>query len=113
MSTAAVLLSHTRGPFSTRLRAAFRLPPALSDLYGYAGQTGLLWTDIASDAVGLAYVAISCILPYHVHRVHRDIPFLWIFVAFGRFLVASSVAGKDDAPGEDDHGGGTPGATRA
>ncbi|HEY9284750.1 MAG TPA: HAMP domain-containing sensor histidine kinase, partial [Pyrinomonadaceae bacterium] len=38
--------------------------------------------------IGLSYVAISFTLAYLVHRARRDIPFHWVFVAFGLFIIA-------------------------
>ncbi len=54
-----------------------------------------LWTrslvslHLVSDLlIGGAYVAISASLIYVVHRVRREIPFHWIILAFGVFIVA-------------------------
>ncbi|MDQ3908020.1 MAG: HAMP domain-containing histidine kinase, partial [Acidobacteriota bacterium] len=38
--------------------------------------------------IGLSYVSISATLAYLVRRARRDIPFRWVFVAFGLFIVA-------------------------
>jgi PAS domain S-box-containing protein len=38
--------------------------------------------------IGISYVAISATLAYLVHRARRDIPFSWMFLAFGLFIVA-------------------------
>lgn len=49
----------------------------------------LVWTHVLADcAIGLGYVAISSALAYLVYRAHRDIPFHWMFVAFGGFIIA-------------------------
>ena len=49
----------------------------------------LVWLHLVSDSlIGLAYVSISATLAYLVHRARRDIPFHWIFLAFGLFIVA-------------------------
>lgn len=55
----------------------------------------LLWLPslitlyVGSDAsIGLAYVSISATLIYFVYRTRRTIPFQWIFVAFGIFIIA-------------------------
>ncbi|MFN2598868.1 MAG: PAS domain S-box protein, partial [Pyrinomonadaceae bacterium] len=38
--------------------------------------------------IGAAYVSISLTLAYLVNRARRDIPFHWVFLAFGVFIVA-------------------------
>jgi signal transduction histidine kinase len=38
--------------------------------------------------IGLSYVAISAMLVLLVHRARNDIPFSWVFLAFGMFIVA-------------------------
>jgi signal transduction histidine kinase/CheY-like chemotaxis protein len=49
-----------------------------------------LWLmHVSSDLlIGLSYVAISSTLVYLIYRARRDIPFSWIFLAFGVFIVA-------------------------
>jgi hypothetical protein len=50
---------------------------------------GLVWTHVAADMlIGIAYLAISVTLGYLVHKARRDIPFPWILLAFGLFIVA-------------------------
>src|SRR5690242_1944727 len=44
-----------------------------------------LFTDLA---IGCAYVAISLTLVYLVRQARSDIPFSWIFVSFGAFIIA-------------------------
>jgi PAS domain S-box-containing protein len=43
------------------------------------------WSDLL---IGIAYVAISLTLVYMVRRARREIPFDWIFIAFGAFIIA-------------------------
>ncbi len=51
--------------------------------------TLLVWLHFSMDAlIGLSYVAISSTLAYLAWRARKDIPFLWMFVAFGAFIVA-------------------------
>ncbi len=38
--------------------------------------------------IGLSYVAISLTLTYLVYRARRDMPFHWVFIAFGLFIIA-------------------------
>jgi len=47
----------------------------------------LLWLEVVSNSlIGLAYVAISVTLAYLVYRI-RDLPFQWMYLAFGLFIV--------------------------
>jgi PAS domain S-box-containing protein len=49
----------------------------------------LVWLHVGSDVlIGSSYVAISLTLAYLVHRARRDIPFHWVFLAFGMFIIA-------------------------
>lgn len=49
----------------------------------------LVWLHLISDSlIGLSYITISTTLAYLVYRARRDIPFHWIFLAFGLFIVA-------------------------
>jgi len=49
----------------------------------------LVWTHVVADSlIGMAYFAISVTLAYLVHRAQGDIPFRWIFLAFGLFIIA-------------------------
>ncbi|MBO0733166.1 MAG: hypothetical protein J2P49_02370 [Methylocapsa sp.] len=44
---------------------------------------------VSSDLlIGLSYVAISSTLIYLIYRARKDMPFSWIFVAFGVFIIA-------------------------
>ncbi|HEY9401079.1 MAG TPA: PAS domain S-box protein [Pyrinomonadaceae bacterium] len=55
----------------------------------YLGIGSLVLMHFLSDlAIGLSYVAISLMLTYLVYRARRDIPFHWVFLAFGLFIVA-------------------------
>src|SRR5919197_2596603 len=61
----------------------------LPHAYCYLRQPGLVWTHVTADSlIGLAYVAISGTLAYLVYRAREDIPFHWMFLAFGLFIVA-------------------------
>src|SRR5579884_3281985 len=42
----------------------------------------------SDSLIGLSYVAISTTLIFFVFKTRRDLPFQWIFVAFGIFIVA-------------------------
>lgn len=54
----------------------------------YLWNPQLLWTHVIADfMIGLAYVVIAVSLAWLVHRVRRDIPFSWAFIAFGLFII--------------------------
>lgn len=55
----------------------------------YLWKPGLVWLHVASDSlIALAYVAISGTLAYLVYKTRQEIPFHWMFLAFGSFIVA-------------------------
>jgi PAS domain-containing protein len=55
----------------------------------YLGSQGLIWTHVLADfLIFLAYFAISATLVYLVYKGHREIPFHWMFLGFGLFIVA-------------------------
>jgi two-component sensor histidine kinase len=61
----------------------------LPHLYCYLGNPRLVWTHVIADTlIGVAYFAISITLAYMVHKARRDIPFHWMFLAFGLFIIA-------------------------
>src|SRR3954453_11762779 len=50
---------------------------------------GLITLYVGSDtSIGLSYVSISAMLIYLVIRTRHTIPFQWVFVAFGIFIIA-------------------------
>ncbi|HEY9894208.1 MAG TPA: ATP-binding protein [Candidatus Sericytochromatia bacterium] len=55
----------------------------------YLWKPGLVWLHVLSDSfIALAYVAISATLAYLVYKTRREIPFHWMFLAFGSFIIA-------------------------
>jgi signal transduction histidine kinase/ActR/RegA family two-component response regulator len=57
--------------------------------YCYLWLPSLVAAHVVSDMlIGLSYVAISVTLVYLVWKTRRGLPFSWIFVAFGAFIVA-------------------------
>ena len=55
----------------------------------YLNTPGLIWVNVSADAItGLSYIAIAATLAVLLHRTRRDIPFSWVFLAFGLFIVA-------------------------
>jgi PAS domain S-box-containing protein len=58
----------------------------------YSWNTVLLCTNVLSDLLtGCAYIAISTTLAYLVTRARRDLPFHWLFVSFGAFIIACGI----------------------
>ena len=56
--------------------------------YCYLWAPGLVWLHVISDSlIFLAYMAIPCTL-LHIVRRRKDLPFNWMFVCFGVFIVA-------------------------
>jgi PAS domain S-box-containing protein len=54
----------------------------------YLWKSELVWLHVVADAVtGIAYYSISFLLIYFVHK-RRDLPFNWIFLMFGSFIIA-------------------------
>src|SRR6185369_3093083 len=50
---------------------------------------GILWTSIISDSlIAASYMAIPFTLVFQIMRKRRDLPFNWMFVCFGVFIVA-------------------------
>ena len=71
--------------FGNRILASNFLP----HFYCYLGKPGLVWTHVISDSlIGLAYVSISGTLAFLVYKGRRNIPFHWMLLAFGLFIVA-------------------------
>jgi PAS domain S-box-containing protein len=58
-------------------------------LYCYLGRRGLVWSHVITDSlIGISYLGISIALALLVYKGRRDIPFHWMFLAFGLFIVA-------------------------
>jgi PAS domain S-box-containing protein len=56
--------------------------------YCYLWLPSLVSTHVISDLlIGLSYVAISGTLAYLVWKARRQLPYSWMFVAFGAFIV--------------------------
>ncbi len=55
----------------------------------YLSNPKLVWLHVVSDSViGLAYVSISVTLGYLVYKASKGIPFHWVFLAFGIFIIS-------------------------
>ena len=56
--------------------------------YCYLWRPGLVWLHVVSDAlIALAYFSIPITLIYFI-RKRRDLPFNWMFLCFGTFILA-------------------------
>jgi two-component sensor histidine kinase len=61
----------------------------LPHAYCYLGNARLVWSHVIADSlIAIAYLAISVTLAYLGFRGRRDIPFHWMFLAFGLFILA-------------------------
>jgi PAS domain S-box-containing protein len=57
--------------------------------YCYLDTPALVWTHVSADAViAVAYLMISITLAYLIYRARRDLPFQWMFLSFGLFIIA-------------------------
>ena len=55
----------------------------------YLWRPEVVWLHVGSDMlIGLSYVAISATLACLVHKARREIPFHWMILGFGLFIVA-------------------------
>jgi hypothetical protein len=53
----------------------------------YLWQPAMVWLQVLSNlSIGAAYMSISLTLAYLAHRI-RDLPFQWMYVAFGVFII--------------------------
>jgi signal transduction histidine kinase len=61
----------------------------LPHIYCYLQDKRLIALHLGSDAaIWLSYVAIALTLVYLVRRTRREIPYSWMFLAFGTFIIA-------------------------
>ena len=61
----------------------------LPHVYCYLYNRNLIALHVGSDtAIWLSYVSISATLAYMVYRTRRQIPFSWMLLAFGMFIIA-------------------------
>src|SRR5215470_6182500 len=55
----------------------------------YLSNSGLITLHFICDSlIFIAYTTIAVVLGYLVYRARRDIPFHWVFLAFGTFIIA-------------------------
>lgn len=73
----------------TAIRGMLSAGNFLPHSFCYLNNKSLIALNIGTDAaIWLSYVAISCTLVYLVWRTRREVPFSWMFLAFGLFIVA-------------------------
>jgi PAS domain S-box-containing protein len=73
------------------LRAVFSPNDFMPHGYCYLWNTPLVWLHVISDSlIALAYFSIPITLVYFI-RKRRDLPFNWMFVCFGVFILACGV----------------------
>ncbi|MBV8052764.1 MAG: hypothetical protein JOZ80_16375 [Acidobacteriaceae bacterium] len=61
----------------------------LPHAYCYLYDKSLIALHVGSDTlIWLSYVSISITLAYLVYRTRREMPFSWMFLAFGTFIIA-------------------------
>lgn len=87
-SSAALALSALVIVFLPRTTSGIWSSEFLPHAYCYLYDKKLLALHLVCDlAIWLAYVAIAVTLAYLVYRNRRDIPFQWMFLAFGTFII--------------------------
>jgi two-component sensor histidine kinase len=60
----------------------------LPHAYCYLKNPGLVWTHVTADLlIGLSYLAISVTLGFLGYKGRQDIPYHWMFLAFGLFIL--------------------------
>lgn len=70
------------------LRALFSSDEYLPHSFCYLSQPSLVRLHLLTDlGIGVSYVAIALTLAYLVYKARRDIPFHWMFMAFGLFII--------------------------
>jgi signal transduction histidine kinase len=61
----------------------------LPHAFCYTGDERLISAHVISDAlIWLSYVVIAGTLVYLVHQLKKEMPFQWMFLAFGVFIIA-------------------------
>jgi PAS domain S-box-containing protein len=87
ITTSVVIVAVACGLFTLRQQLFFSM--YLPHYYCYLGNQRLVWTHVFMDTlIGICYMAISVTLAVIVYRGRRDIPFRWMFLAFGLFIIA-------------------------
>jgi hypothetical protein len=73
----------------SRLREQLFSSGYIPHVYCYLGSRGLVWSHVITDSlIGISHLGISVTLAHLVYKGRREIPFRWMFLAFGLFIVA-------------------------
>jgi len=91
------LFQFSAGVAALTVLAALLIPTSLHTLFStgffmphrhcYLDNPSMIWLQGLSDlSIGLAYVVISGVLAYLVYKARANIPFEWMFLAFGLFI---------------------------
>ncbi len=83
LAITALLVFLIPGSIGTLLSPGFFMPHR----HCYLDNPRMLWLQGLSDfLIGISYMGISGGLAYLVRRARKDIPFEWVFLAFGLFI---------------------------
>ncbi|MDB6027250.1 MAG: histidine kinase,Response regulator receiver domain proteinhistidine kinase [Verrucomicrobiales bacterium] len=75
--------------FPAFIRSLFSASGFLPHATCYLRNPKMIWLHVTSDLlIGVAYVSISMTLGYMVYKATRSIPFHWMFLAFGTFIIS-------------------------
>jgi signal transduction histidine kinase len=70
------------------IEGLFRSGPFMPHATCYLRNPQIIMLHVSSDLlIGFSYVAISTTLAYLVYKASKDIPFQWMFLAFGLFII--------------------------
>lgn len=76
------------GPIRDWWRVTFSPGDFMPHGHCYLWTPGLVWLHVIADSfIALAYMTIPVTLVYFIHK-RKDVPFDWIFLAFGVFILA-------------------------
>jgi len=74
--------------FPQVFQGVFRADQFMPHATCYLRNPKIIFLHVTSDLmIGLAYVSISATLAYLVYKASRGIPFHWMFLAFGLFII--------------------------
>ena len=74
--------------FSPAIRGLFRADQFMPHATCYLRNPRIIALHVTSDLlIGFAYVSISSTLAWLVYRFRRELPFHWMFLAFGAFII--------------------------
>ena len=86
---AGAILTISAFIISPRLTQWILTTDFLPHKYCYLENPKLVWTHVVSDSlIAIAYLAMSAMLGYLGYKGRRDLPFPWMFLAFGIFILA-------------------------